>query len=684
MNPNADNPLQQMAGLPPFSAIQPEHIEPAIDAQLQAGRAQLKALTQSSQVNTFEDLALPLEQLGHRLNRLWSPVSHMNAVVNSDALREAYNACLPKLTEYSTEFAQNQALYQAYQRVHEGQAESLDPAQRRLLEEALRDFRLSGVTLEGEQKQRYGEVRQALSALQSKFGENVMDAETAWSRHITEQVQLEGLPEHVLERAAAQAEAKGLPGWLLRLDFPTYHAVACHAQSASLREALYRAWSTRASDQGFGPADAPTDTQTWDNTPNIDKILALRHELAQLVGFDNYAEYSLATKMAANVEEVIGFLEQLAARSVEAARAEMAALEAFAGRPLEPWDVGYYAEKLRKEKYDISDEMLRPYFPATRVTSGMFALVRELFGIEVREREQIDAWHKDVRFFDIYDAGTDNRRGGFYVDLFARPKKRGGAWMDECIVRNGLNGEAQLPVAYLVCNFTPPGEGRPALLTHQEVVTLFHEFGHTLHHLLTRVDYPSLAGINGVPWDAVELPSQFMENFVWTEQILPMISGHFETDEPLPKDLFERLLSSRAFNAGMAMVRQLEFALFDMRVHAEYNPEHSGQVADILAQVREQVSVVPVSPFNRFHCSFSHIFAGGYAAGYYSYKWAEVLSADAFSAFEQAGVLDTATGQRLMQSILEVGGTRDAMDAFVSFRGRKPDPEPLLRHNGLA
>ncbi|MEO0972168.1 MAG: M3 family metallopeptidase [Pseudomonadota bacterium] len=686
-----DNPLLQIESLPDFPRISPEHVTPALERQLEDNRALIEQLTAAEGADSDDDPAalfarvvIPLEQARQRLSRVWSPVSHLNAVMNSEALREAYNECLAKLTGYATELAQNEALCALYNKIlarDEAVGGALDASQRRLIEEAVRDFRLSGVDLPAERKARFRELMRDLSAAQSTFEENVLDATNAFSYTTADRDELAGLPDHVIARAAEQAREAGDgtgSTWRFVLDFPTYQAVVTHADHAPLRKRFYEAWSTRASDQGPQAGE-------WDNTQLMGKILRLRAEVAALTGFAHYAEYSLATKMAESVDQVIDFLEDLAARSLPAGRREFEALEEFAGTKLEAWDVAWAAERVRQERFDISDEMLRPYFPLERVISGMFALVERLFGIRVRADDSISGWHPDSRFY-LLETADGTARGGFYVDLFARRAKRGGAWMDECVVRAELEGRTELPVAYLVCNFTPASGDAPAQLSHNEVITLFHEFGHSLHHMLTRVGYPSLAGINGVPWDAVELPSQFLENFAWDPAVIEMISGHVQTGAPLPEELLDRLIASRTFGAGMAMLRQLEFALFDMRLHAGQAPKEHDEgrvIAETLAQVREAVSVVPVPEFNRFPCSFSHIFAGGYAAGYYSYKWAEVLSADAFSAFEEEGVLSTQTGQRWLQNVLEVGGTRDAMEAFVGFRGRAPSSDALLRHSGL-
>lgn len=665
--------------LPAFSAIRVENIEPTIHALLDAHRAQLATLLDAG-ASSWETLIVPLEEMQHHLSRTWSPIGHMNAVVNSDQLRAAYNACLPLLTAWYTDLGQNERLYRAYQTVLEREGDRLGAGQRKLLENALRDFRLAGVALDPERKQRFKALMEQRAMLQSKFDENVLDATNAWSRHVTDRSQLAGLPSSIVDRARTAAQARELDGWFFTLDAPNYQAVMTHAEYEPLRREFYRGWVTRASDQGE-PA------QRWDNTALMAQILDVRHEIATLVGYPNYGEYSLATKMASSVAEVRGFLEQLARQSRSVAQREYDELSAFAGRPLDAWDVAFHAERLKRERYALSEEALRPYFPLPRVLAGMFAVAEKLYGVRIVERTTVDTYHPDVRFYDILNA-DGSRRGSFFVDLYAREKKRGGAWMDECIGRKRLGGVAALPVAYLVCNFMPPVGSKPSLLTHSEVVTLFHEFGHGLHHMLTRVDYPSIAGINGVAWDAVELPSQFMENFAWRAEVLPLISAHVDTGEPLPQADLERLLGTRTFQAGMQTVRQLEFALFDLRIHSEYQNEDaaraSARIMQTLAEVRAQVAVVTPPAFNRFAHSFQHIFSGGYAAGYYSYKWAEVLAADAFSAFEERGIFNSDVSRRFLSSILEQGGSRDAMDAFVEFRGRRPQIEPLLKQLGLA
>lgn len=676
------NPLLEMTDLPPFSAIRPEHVEPAIDELLARNRARLQELLEANATYTWDNLISPLEEMNDRLNRVWSPVSHLNAVMNAEALRSAYNACLPKLSEYSTEIGQNERLYQAYQSIAEGlEYGHLDAAQRKVIDNALRDFHLSGVALPAEQKARFKAIMQSLSRLHSRFSENVLDATQAWKKHITDEAQLTGLPDSARSLTRQSAQREGLEGWLLTLEFPSYLPVMSYADNRELRREMYEAYVTRASDRG-------PHAGRWDNSEIMEQILALRHEAAGLLGFTNYAEYSLATKMAKSTDQVMNFLIDLAGRSRPQAQNELEETKTFASEvhdisELEVWDIGYYSEKLRQYRYQISQEELRPYLPESRVIPGLFAVVQRLYGLKIRQRQDVEVWHPDVRFYEI-EAEDGSVRGRFYMDLYARANKRGGAWMDGCITRRRTLEGLQIPTAYLVCNFTPPVGDSPALFTHNEVETLFHEFGHCLHHLLTRVDYASVAGINGVEWDAVELPSQFMENWCWEREALDLIAGHYQTGYPIPEDLYQRMIAARNFQSAMIMVRQLEFALFDFRLHREYDPQQGGRILEILHEVRRQVAVIIPPAFNRFPHGFSHIFAGGYAAGYYSYKWAEVLSADAFSRFEETGVFDRATGERFLHSILEVGGSRDALTNFVEFRGREPSIDPLLRHSGIA
>ena len=674
------NPLLDQPGLPAFTRILPEHVEPALDARLAACRAEIARLTGEVAVPTWETFVEPLEEMDDRLNRTWSPVGHLNAVMNSEALRAAYNACLPKLSDYGTEVGQNEDLFRGYHAV--AAQEHLDATQRKLLENALRDFHLSGVDLPKDRKARYKAISQELSQLTAKYSENLLDATNAWSTLITDQTRLAGLPESALGLARQCAQQRGQDGWLLTLDMPSYIPVMTYADDRDLRFEVYQAFGTRASDQG------PHAGQ-WDNGELMERILALRHELAQLLGFANYAERSLATKMARSPQQVLAFLEDLARRSLPQARGELEEVRAFAlehhGQGhLEPWDIGYYSEKLRVHRYRISQEELRPYFPVSRVLSGLFGVAQRLFGVSITEAEAFERYHPDLRFFEIRDTATGQLRGQFYLDPFARPDKRGGAWMDVCTNRLHTARCDQIPVAYLVCNFSPPVGDQPSLLTHTEVETLFHEFGHGLHHLLTRVDYPAVAGINGVAWDAVELPSQFMENWCWEREPLDLFAAHWETGERLPDALYQRMTAARNFQSAMQMVRQLEFSLFDFRLHLEYDPARGGRIYELLEEVRDQVAVIRPPAFNRFAHGFSHVFAGGYAAGYYSYKWAEVLSADAFSLFEERGVFDAATGRAFKENILEKGGSRDAMVLYVDFRGREPTTDALLRHSGIA
>jgi oligopeptidase A len=676
------NPLLTLRGLPPFTAIQPQHVEPAIDAVLGDNRAAIARLLGGGRAYTWSDLVEPLEELADRLRRVWSPVGHMNSVVNSPELRAAYNACLSKLSDYATELGQNEDLYQAYQAIADGDEWSrLDAAQKKIIDNALRDFRLSGVALPVDKKARFKTIMQELSNLHAKFEENLLDATNAWFKQISDVKDLAGVPSTALGLMAQTAKQRDMEGWIITLEFPSYIPVITYADNRDLRREMYEAYVTRASDAG-------PHADRWDNTPVMEKILALRHESAQLLGFDNYAEYSIAPKMAQSTEQVLRFLTDLAERSLELARNELEEVRTFAREhygqdELEAWDIGYYSEKLRQHRYSISREDLKPYFPEERVVTGMFQVVRRLYGLDVREIKGVEVWHPSVRFFEIYDE-QGGLRGQFYLDLYARPNKRGGAWMDECITRKRGAMGVQTPVAYLTCNFSPPVGDDPALFTHDEVLTLFHEFGHGLHHMLTKVDYPSVAGIAGVPWDAVELPSQFMENWCWQRVALDLIAAHFQDGSPLPEELFQKMLAAKNFQIGMQMVRQLEFSLFDFRLHLEYDPGKGSRVYEILDEVREQVAVMKPPSFNRFPHSFSHIFAGGYAAGYYSYKWAEVLSSDAFAAFEENGIFDRETGLRFLSTVLEQGGSREPMELFVEFRGREPTIDALLRHSGIA
>jgi oligopeptidase A len=668
------NPLLDTSSLPRFAEIAPEHVLPALEHLIAAHRSKLDELLDNAGDPDFDSLVLPLEDMEHELSRVWSPVSHLQGVLGSPEWREVYNAALPILTEYGTELSQNVRLQQAYARVDSRLSGDASEARRSTVALALRDFHLAGVDLPEREKTRFREIMQSLAAIQADFDHNIQDASDAWALPVDDAAELDGLPPQVVQRAAAEASQRGRDGWLLTLDFPTYHAVMTQAENRGLRETFYHGWVTRASDQGAN--------DEWDNSGNIEKILALRHEAAKLVGFDSFSDYSLATKMAKTSGQVIGFLRDLAAHSRPAAEAELAELRDFAGMTVEPWDLTFLLEKLKQHKHSISNEALRQYFPAETVMSGLFELASRLYGVSFDHDPGVVTWHEDARYYHVHNADGDEV-GGFYTDLFARTGKRTGAWVDDCVNRKNLDGAMTQPVGFLVCNFSPPDEGGRSLLTHTDVVTVFHEFGHMLHHLLTRIDYPSIAGINGVPWDAVELPSQFMENFAWSYEVLERCSAHADTGEPLPEDLFQRLEESRHTGAALAMMRQIELALFDMRLHAEYDPAAPGAVLSVLDQVRDEVSLVRHPAYNRLPQAFSHIFAGGYAAGYYSYKWAEVLAADAFAAFQENGIFDAGTAARFRREILEIGGSRDFMQAYVDFRGRKPTIDALLRQSGI-
>ncbi|VAX32252.1 Oligopeptidase A [hydrothermal vent metagenome] len=675
------NPLLNANGLPQFSKIKPEHVIPAVDQLLHENRQKLTTLLAANGTYTWQNLIHPLEAADEKLDRAFSPISHLNAVVNSEALREVYNACLPKLSDYATELGQHEGLFRAYTQIAEGpEYATLDAAQKKIIDNALRDFRLSGIGLGSEDKARYKVFMKKLSTLSSQFSDNILDATNAWKKEVSDEKQLAGLPESAVAMAKQIAEREGLSGWVFNLEFPSYLPVMTYADDRALREVLYRAYVTRASDQG-------PNAGKWDNSQNMEEILALRHQIAALLGFENYADYSLATKMATSTDQVMSFLNELAEKSHAMAQQDLQEVRDFAKAEhgfegLEAWDLPYYSEKLQEHKYAITQEELKPYFSVDHALAGLFAVVNRLYGLTITAIEGVETWHEDVRFFEIRD--RDNQvRGQFFLDLYARPHKRGGAWMGDCMTRKRTEDGIQTPVAYLVCNFSPPVGDSPALFTHDEVQTLFHEFGHGLHHMLTQVDYLGVSGIGGVPWDAVELPSQFMENWCWQKEALDLFARHYQTKEKLPEEMFQRMLAAKNFQSAMQMVRQLEFALFDFRIHMEFDPKKGGRVFEILEQVRKQVSVMQTPAFNRFPHSFSHIFAGGYSAGYYSYKWAEVLSADAFSLFEERGIFDQETGLQFMTMILEQGGSREPMEMFVNFRGREPEINALLRHSGL-
>lgn len=678
------NPLLAAHTLPPFSSIRAEQVEPAVRQLIDEGRTQLKSLLDGLTVPTWNNLVAPIEEQGDKLDQAWAPVSHLNSVANSDELRKAYTESIALLTDYSTEFSQNEALYNAYRQLAaSSEFAQLTQAQQQTINNALRDFRLGGVALNEADKKRFGEIQKRLSELSTQFSNNVLDATQAWYKQFDTADALAGLPESALAQAAQAAAQKNLQGYVVTLDFPSYYAVIMYADNRALREEIYTAYVTRASASGK-KADGSSAAE-FDNSALIAETLALRHELAQLLGFANYSERSLASKMAESPAQVLQFLNELAQKSKPFAEQDYAELRTFAAAQgctdLQAWDTTYYSEKLRVEKYSVSQEELRPYFPAEKVIAGMFEVVQRLFGIQVKQIAQFDTYHPDVRFFHIEKNGK--QIASFYLDLFARDKKKGGAWMADCRVRRKTSAGLQLPVAFLTCNFTPPVGDTPSLLTHDEVTTLFHEFGHGLHHMLTQIDVAAVSGINGVAWDAVELPSQFMENWCWEPEAIPLISGHYQTGEPLPQSLLDKMLAAKNFQSGLQMIRQLEFSLFDFRLHAEYNPATPKSAQEVLNEVRELIAVIKPPAFNRFENSFSHIFAGGYAAGYYSYKWAEVLSADAYSRFEEEGIFNAQTGASFLQEILQQGGSRAPMELFKNFRGREPQIDALLRHSGI-
>ncbi len=676
------NPLLEKSDLPQFSKIKPEHIQPAIEQLIQECRKTTEHVLNQPNFS-WENFCQPLAEVNERLSRAWSPVGHLNAVKNSPELREVYQACLPLLAEYGTWVGQHQGLYNAYlQLKNNAEFATYSQAQKKTIENSLRDFELSGISLPPEQQKRYGEIVTRLSELNSQFSNNVLDATMGWEKIVTDENQLKGLPESALQAAKQSAQNKGVEGYRFTLEIPSYLPVMTYCENRQLREEMYRAFVTRASEQG-------PNAGKWDNSSVMEEILTLRVELAKLLGFEHYTDLSLATKMAENPQQVFDFLENLAVRCKPQGEKELAELEEFCKTTenvtaLEPWDITFYSEKQKQAQYSINDEELRPYFPEDRVLSGLFELIKRIFNIRAVERFGVDTWHKDVRFFDLIDE-TDEVRGSFYLDLYAREHKRGGAWMDDCIGRKRkADGSLQKPVAYLTCNFNAPIGDQPALFTHDEVTTLFHEFGHGIHHMLTQIDIGEVAGINGVPWDAVELPSQFLENWCWEEQALAFISGHYQTGEPLPKEKLTQLLKAKNFQAAMFVLRQLEFGLFDFRLHHNYQPNKANQILDQLKSVKQQVAVIKGVEWARTPHSFSHIFAGGYAAGYYSYLWAEVLSADAYSRFEEEGIFNPTTGKSFLDEILTRGGSEEPMALFERFRGRKPTLDALLRHKGIA
>jgi oligopeptidase A len=668
--------LLDFSDLPRFADIKPAHVAPAMDQLLADARSAMQHAEAAPA--TWEQFVRPLEDATERLSRAWGQVEHLHAVLDSPALREAYNASLPRITQFWTELGQNQKLFEKYRELKSAPGfAQLPNARKKLVDNALRDFRLGGAELPADVKPRYAAIQEELASLSAKFSENVLDATNAYSIVIEDEKRVSGIPADDLQAAMEAAEKDGKKGWKFNLQMPSYFPVMQYAEDRKLRETLYRESATRASE--FGKAD-------WDNTPLIGRILALRKEDAALLGYASFAEVSLVPKMAQTPKQVVDFLRDLAGRARPFAERDLAELREFAHKELgldklEAWDVAFASEKLRAKRYAFSDQEVKQYFPETQVLPGMFELVQKIYQIRIVE-QKVEAWHADVRFFDICNAAGE-LIGRFYVDLYARDTKRGGAWMDGAISRRRVEAGIQVPVAYLNCNFSRPVGGKPALFTHDDVITLFHEFGHGLHHLLTQVEDLGVAGINGVEWDAVELPSQFMENFCWEWDVLRHMARHVDTGEPLPRALFDKMLAAKNFQSGLGILRQIEFALFDMRLHAEFDPASGRASLELLDEVRREVAVLVPPAWNRFPNSFSHIFAGGYAAGYYSYKWAEVLSADAYSLFEEQGVLNPEAGRRFLDEILAVGGSRPAAESFRAFRGREPSVDALLRHSGM-
>lgn len=674
---STDNPLLISHDIPLFREITPSHIQPALESIITENQQAIELLAKIENPG-WDTFIHPFEELDERLSKMWDTVSHLNSVIDDEKFRESYRNCLPIISDYATSLAQNEDIYKQYQSVRESDAfNSFDQAQQKLVDNALRDFRLSGVALPDGKKERYKEIQSELSTLSNRFEQNLLDATDHWMLHIVDEDKLSGLPDTAIALAKDQAEKKGIEGWVFNLQAPSYIPFIMFADDRSLRQQIYQAYVTRASEMG-------PDAGRWDNSEIIDNILALRREKAALLGFDDYVDLALQTRMAENASSVSDFLSQLAEAARPSADREILELTAYASQDgieqLMAWDIPYYGERLRQQQYEISQEDVRPWFPLDRVLEGLFEVVANLYGLSIKQREDVEAWHPDVQFFEIFDSKGEPR-GRFFLDLYARKGKRGGAWMGDGISRKETAEGVQNPLAWLVTNFSPPMEGKPSLLSHDEVITLFHEFGHGLHHMLTRVAYPAVSGINGVPWDAVELPSQMMENWCWQDEVLEMISGHYETGEPLPKDLVNRLKKAKNFQAGMLLLRQIEFATFDLSIHRGTVAVNVQQTLD---QVRDEIAVFKPPPFNRFQNSFSHIFAGGYASGYYSYSWAEVLSADAFSLFEEKGIFDPDTGRSFLENILEKGGSEDPQVLFTAFRGRKPEIEALLRHRGLA
>ncbi len=678
---NKTNPLLDFTGLARFDEVRPSHITPAIDALLAECRAVVSQITDAATAATWDTIADPLDDATERLGRAWGTVEHLNAVVDTPELRAQYNVTLPKLTAFWTELSQNEALFAKYKAIAaRSDFESLPPARRKVIDNELRDFRLGGAELPPAKKERLRAIRERQSQISTRFAENVLDATNAFALFIEDKAQLAGVPDDTLQMYREAAEADGKSGYKLTLHAPSYLPIQQYAEDRALREQLYRAYSTRASD--FGKPD-------WDNTKLMIELLALRREQAQLLGCRDFSELSLVPKMAESAQQVLEFLRDLARRAKPSAERDMADLREFAARELgladlQAWDVGFASEKLRQSRFEYSEQELKQYFSEPRVLAGLFKVIETLFSVRIRE-DKAPIWHKDVKFFRI-ESLTGELIGQFYLDLYAREHKQGGAWQDDARCRRRIAATVQTPLSFLTCNFSGPIGGKPALFTHDEVLTLFHEFGHGLHHMLTRVDEVAVSGIRGVEWDAVELPSQFMENFCWEWEALQQLTEHVDTGEQLPRALYDKMIAAKNFQSGMFTVRQIEFSLFDMLAHATLDPAQTDATAilNLMQEVRREVAVVQPPAYQRMPWSFTHVFAGGYAAGYYSYKWAEVLSADAYAAFEEAGnTLDPGMGRRFLDEILAMGGSRPAMDSFVAFRGRKPTIDALLRHNGM-
>ena len=664
--------MKYQTTLPDFSDLCARDISSNVSSLIKAQREKIKNLLNDDTKPNFS-LVSEIEEMHHKLSMVFSPISHLQNVMDDPDWREAYNSCIPLLTEYGTELSQDPDLEKAYRKIIKKLKDKSSP-EFSLLEKELRSFTLNGVNLDQNKKTKFKDLKKQLSIKQAKFGQNVQDSTDSWLYFTAEESETIGITSEILQQAKDRADKENKSGWQFSLDYPTYHAVMTHAENSNLREKFYKAWSTRASDQA--------DQKKWDNSDNIKEILAIRKEISELVGFNNYAEYSLATKMAETTADVFEFLYDLANKTKSTALNEIEMIEQFAGQKLQPWDVSYYLEKYKQENFSVSDDELKQYFQKSTVQNGMFDVAKSLFDITLEINPNIPVWHESVEFVEVKNLNGEII-GGFYIDLFARNGKRSGAWMDECVIRKNINDNKMLPIGYLVCNFTPPNEKGISLLTHNDVITWFHEFGHMLHHLLTKVDLPSISGINGVPWDGVELPSQFMENFAWNYQVLKDCSKHHITGQYFPKSIFRKLQKARNFGSGLAMLRQLEFALYDLSIHTNYEADKDGDTLNILASIKSQISLIESPEYNRFPMSFSHIFAGGYAAGYYSYKWAEVLAADAFSAFEEGGIFDKKLASKFREEILEIGGSRDFMQGFKNFRGRAPSLEPLLIQNGI-